>query len=110
MLFSWPKKYIPLHPSPSSQSRWDSSLSLTDSSYLQKTHTLLCTNCHTHVAEQLTAAGYLDRPWNGLDVWLLTVRRSRYVSWKALVGTYLPFVVVVMVLISCYVIVSNQEE
>ena len=110
MLFSWPMKYIRLHPSPSSQSRWDSSLSLTDSSYLQKTHTLLCTNCHTHVAAQLTAAGYLDRRWSGFDVWLLTMRESKYVSWKALVCTYLPFVVLVIVVISCYVIVSNQNE
>ena len=105
MLFSWPTKYIPLHPSPSCQSLWDSRLALTDSAYLTKAHTVLFTNCHTHVAEQLTASGYEERRWSGVDVWLLTLHSSRYVSWQAAVRTYMPFVVLVIVVICCYVLV-----
>lgn len=41
-----------------------------------------------------------------MDVWLLTMQSSKYVSWEAVVRTYMPFVVLVIVVICCYVLVS----
>lgn len=50
MAFGNPVKYIPLDPSESERSTWESAISEGDDKFSRKRHNLAGPNCHSHVA------------------------------------------------------------
>ena len=96
MLFGWPKKYARVSVEGETKAKWDEALELVDSKFREKVHNLVQNNCHSHVAELLNDLGYEGKSWSTLSIWWLLVTRSRYVSYSAVVVTYLPFLLILL--------------
>lgn len=101
MAFGWPTKYVQLDPSLCASSYdWDAGVAAGSEEYLHHTHNLFCDNCHSHVAKCLNLMRYRGRDdWTMFTVVLLLAARARYVSWTALVRTWLPFCMILAVIV-----------
>lgn len=68
--------------------------------YSERVHNLCCDNCHSHVAHCLNGMGY-DRITNWemvrIGVWIFFC--GRFVSVGAAVKTYLPFTIILLVIL-----------
>ena len=65
---------------------------------LFRMHNLLCDNCHSHVARALNLMQYSNSTrWNMVSLCLLMLVRGRYVSWGAVLRTWLPATVLAAV-------------
>ena len=64
-------------------------------------------NCHHHVARVLNIMRFEGKEnWNQVDVWWMCLVRSRYLSWYGLVQVYLPFLIMVGLIITLSVLVK----
>lgn len=77
---------------------WDAGVNAASGEYENRMHNLFWDNCHNHVAMALGVMGYVGF-WNMVTVWLRMLLRGRYVSWGAIVRTYLPSVLIYSVLL-----------
>lgn len=86
-------KYIPLEID--DQVRYDRSLLKADKHYEGQNHNICCNNCHSHVACALNKYQYKGRDnYTMVDVWWLTITRSKYVSWMHVIKTYFVFAII----------------
>ncbi|XP_018334562.1 transmembrane protein 222-like [Agrilus planipennis] len=99
MAFGRPTKYWQLDPSKArgSISGWDHSVREASEIYKGRMHHLLCDNCHSHVATALNLMKYDNANWNMVKLAILMPFYSRYVSFSAVLKTWVPFLVILIV-------------
>ena len=96
MAFGHPTKYWQLDPSLAvgGASGWDSAVSEASEIYSHRMHNLFCDNCHSHVARALNIMLYDNsKRWNMVTLCFMMLLKSRYVSWIAVIKTWMPFLV-----------------
>ncbi|EGD73827.1 transmembrane protein [Salpingoeca rosetta] len=99
MAFGRPTKYWQLDPKRAS-SDWDSAVISGSEEYRKHMHNLFCDNCHSHVALCLNNMAYGGkRNWTMVSVALHLVLHSHYVSFGRFLLTYLPFLVIVTMVV-----------
>lgn len=66
-------------------------------------------NCHHHVADVLNRLGYQSRSdWTQVSIWWMCLSQSSYVSKAAILKTYLPFLVVMLMIAFCYFTLKHR--
>jgi len=75
---------------------WDGAIRSADEDYRQQMHNLCCNNCHHHVACTMT---HMGRPMSMLQAWWAITWKGKYVSWDKMLKTYLPFLLMVVVIL-----------
>eukprot|EP00823_Brevimastigomonas_motovehiculus_P002718 TRINITY_DN1635_c0_g1_i2.p1 TRINITY_DN1635_c0_g1~~TRINITY_DN1635_c0_g1_i2.p1 ORF type:complete len:196 (+),score=37.02 TRINITY_DN1635_c0_g1_i2:96-683(+) len=78
------------------QQVWDNAIEESDGHFVQTMHNLCCNNCHHHCAHALSLMG---EPCSMLKAWSLVTFKGRYVSCGRLFCTYLPFLILVGIII-----------
>lgn len=102
MAFGRPTKYWQLMPSLARGGvvGWDQAVTEASEIYKGRMHNLLCDNCHSHVAMALNLMNYNDsRNWNMVKLALMLPFYSRYVSFSGFLKTWIPFVILVALVI-----------
>nr|CAG4641307.1 EOG090X0GY7 [Eulimnadia texana] len=110
MGFGNPTKYLQLDVAkvPGGVSAWDKAVAEASEEYKSHTHNLCCDNCHSHVALALNRMSYPGkRNWNMVSLCWQIFIRGRYVSISGFVKTWLPFLVLVAVIV---VIVATTAD
>ncbi|XP_056651439.1 transmembrane protein 222 isoform X2 [Monodelphis domestica] len=104
MAFGKPVKYWKLDPSKVHASRpnaWDTAVHEASEEYKHHMHNLCCDNCHSHVALALNLMRYNNSShWNMVKVCLFCLIYGKYVSIGAFVKTWLPFVLLVGIIVT----------
>jgi len=101
MAFGAPTKYWPLDPSLAvgGVSAYDKAVSEASEIYKGRMHNLCCDNCHSHVARALNIMKYQESSrWNMVTLAALMLVKGRYVSWQAVLLTWLPFIIFAIIL------------
>lgn len=105
MAFGEPTRYIQLDPQKCRDMDWDRGVREGCNMYSRRMHNICCDNCHSHVAATLNFMGYGgSRGYGmvGIGVWFFFC--GRFTSTSAMVWTYLPFLIVLsIILIASYV-------
>ncbi|XP_071446146.1 transmembrane protein 222 [Hetaerina americana] len=107
MAFGNPTKYWQLTPSRAKggASGWDSAVFSASEEYKTRMHNLCFDNCHSHVAYALTLMNYNDSKWNMVKVWFLFTLNSSYISFLDWIKTWLPFLILVIVILCLCILV-----
>ncbi|XP_027720728.1 transmembrane protein 222 isoform X2 [Vombatus ursinus] len=104
MAFGKPVKYWKLDPSKVHASRpnaWDTAVHEASEEYKHRMHNLCCDNCHSHVALALNLMRYNNSShWNMVKVCFFCLIYGKYVSVGAFVKTWLPFVLLLGIIIT----------
>eukprot|EP00090_Calanus_glacialis_P019522 TRINITY_DN29975_c0_g1_i1.p1 TRINITY_DN29975_c0_g1~~TRINITY_DN29975_c0_g1_i1.p1 ORF type:complete len:171 (-),score=45.51 TRINITY_DN29975_c0_g1_i1:116-628(-) len=93
MAFGHPTKYWQLDPALAvgGAAGWDTAVSEASEIYSHRMHNLFCDNCHSHVARALNIMLYdQSKRWNMVTLCFLMLFKGRYVSWGAMLKTWLP--------------------
>eukprot|EP00052_Salpingoeca_macrocollata_P017863 m.146174 g.146174 ORF g.146174 m.146174 type:complete len:223 (+) comp20521_c0_seq2:1219-1887(+) len=99
LAFGRPLKYWQLSPSGVHGDNWDAAVSDGCKEYRMRMHNLCCDNCHSHVAFCLNRMQYQKKTdWTMFTIGIMMMLRGRYVSYRAMVLTWLPFVCFVVLL------------
>ncbi|XP_065341430.1 transmembrane protein 222 [Cloeon dipterum] len=102
MGFGRPTKYWRLDPSKvkGGPATWDRAVVEASEEYKGRMHNLCCDNCHSHVAMALNLMEYDNSSsWNMVTLCFLSLFHSRYVSFGAWLKTWLPFLVLVVIIV-----------
>lgn len=97
MAFGRPLKYWQLDPAHVSGGvvSWDRCVTEASEIYKTRMHNLFCDNCHSHVAKALNLMAYKNSTsWNMVKLAFLMLIYSKYVSFCAVVKTWLPFIII----------------
>ncbi|KAJ8273442.1 hypothetical protein GJAV_G00101660 [Gymnothorax javanicus] len=79
---------------------WDRAVSEASVEYQHRMHNLCCDNCHSHVAMALNLMRYDNcSSWNMVKVCLLFLIRSRHISVGGFLKTWLPFLLLIGVIL-----------
>jgi len=103
MAFGKPTKYWILDPNlaEGGSSGFDRAIYEASEEYKTRVHNLICDNCHSHCSYALNLMNYKgSRSWNMVWLACLLILHGRYVSIAAFVKTWLPFVILVSVILS----------
>ncbi|XP_046736701.1 transmembrane protein 222 [Diprion similis] len=103
MAFGKPTKYWQLNynNAKGGVQGWDTAVCEASDIYKTRMHNLCCDNCHSHVATALNLMSYNDsRQWNMVKLAFLMLLHGKYVSFYAFVKTWLPFVILVTIIVS----------
>nr|KAF6383938.1 transmembrane protein 222 [Pipistrellus kuhlii] len=104
MAFGKPVKYWKLDPArvyASGPSAWDTAVHDASEEYKHHMHNLCCDNCHSHVALALNLMRYNNSTsWNMVTVCFFLLLYGKYVSVGAFVKTWLPFVLLLGVILA----------
>ena len=103
MAFGEPTRFVRLNPEQCRNLDWDAAIERANRVYSQRMHNICCDNCHSHVA---VALEFME--WRGLKhfnmvqlaFWLFFLGRYRGVC--AILKTWLPFVLVLGVVLLVY--------
>ncbi|XP_029115711.1 transmembrane protein 222-like [Scleropages formosus] len=110
MAFGKPTRYWKLDVSKvdsSSSDVWDAAVFDASEEYKRRMHNLCCDNCHSHVAMALNLMHYdSSTSWNMVNLCLLSFIHSKHISWVALLKTWLPFVLLCVVIVTATVVLS----
>ncbi|KAL4617215.1 transmembrane protein 222 [Arapaima gigas] len=91
----------------SSADVWDAAVFDASKEYEHRMHHLCWDNCHSHVAMALNLMHYDNSTsWNMAKLCLLTFIHSRHVSWVTLLKTWLPFVLLYVVVITVTLVLN----
>ncbi|GMI40855.1 hypothetical protein TeGR_g10625 [Tetraparma gracilis] len=97
MAFGKPTRHLPLR-APAGE--WDEAVGKANDAYRKRTHNICCDNCHSHVARALNEMGYGGRrDWNMVKLALWMFVRGRFGSVGDVVKTFLPFAVILFILL-----------
>jgi len=99
MAFGEPTRYIQLDPRKCNELDWDRAVREGCSVYSRRMHNICCDNCHSHVAAALNFAGYnglRNRGMVHIGVWFFF--QGKFTSASAFIRTYLPFLVILVVI------------
>nr|KAF6380627.1 transmembrane protein 222 [Myotis myotis] len=104
MAFGKPVKYWKLDPArvyASGPNAWDTAVHDASEEYKHRMHNLCCDNCHSHVALALNLMRYNNSTtWNMVTVCFFCLLYGKYVSVGAFVKTWLPFVVLLSIILT----------
>ncbi|KAM9039110.1 transmembrane protein 222 isoform 2-T2 [Sarcophilus harrisii] len=104
MAFGKPVKYWKLDPSKVHAGRpnaWDTAVHEASEEYKHRMHNLCCDNCHSHVALALNLMRYNNSShWNMVKVCFFCLIYGKYVSVGAFVKTWLPFVLLLGIIVT----------
>ncbi|XP_018353225.1 PREDICTED: transmembrane protein 222 isoform X1 [Trachymyrmex septentrionalis] len=79
---------------------WDAGVAEASEIYKTRMHNLCCDNCHSHVAKALNLMSYGNsNSWNMVKLALLMLLHGKYVSILSFLKTWLPFCVLVTILL-----------
>ncbi|PAA70185.1 hypothetical protein BOX15_Mlig002789g1 [Macrostomum lignano] len=108
MAFGWPYKYWQLDIDSVGRDVYDRAVYDASEVYKGRMHNLFCDNCHSHVAMALNKMEYSGcKTWNMVRIFFLFTLHCRYVSWPRLVLTWLPFIIVVGLIVGLSVMVNH---
>eukprot|EP00026_Physarum_polycephalum_P017682 Phypoly_transcript_18988.p1 GENE.Phypoly_transcript_18988~~Phypoly_transcript_18988.p1 ORF type:complete len:180 (+),score=13.52 Phypoly_transcript_18988:160-699(+) len=86
---------------------WDKAVESSSQCYESMTHNLICNNCHAHVAKALNQLEFRGiTHWNTFLLILFMMIHSKYVSWGRLLYTWLPFLIIVTIIVVVSVLAS----
>ncbi|XP_061807628.2 transmembrane protein 222a [Nerophis lumbriciformis] len=72
---------------------WDKAVHDASEEYKCRPHNLCLDNCHSHVAMALNLMRYDNSTsWNMVNLCVLSLIHGKYVSWPAILKTWLPFI------------------
>ncbi|XP_005529728.1 transmembrane protein 222 isoform X2 [Parus major] len=104
MAFGKPVKYWKLDPSKvcaTGPNAWDTAVHDASEEYKHRMHNLCCDNCHSHVALALNLMRYDNSTsWNMVKLCFFTLLYGKYVSIGGFVKTWLPFVLLLGVIVT----------
>ncbi|XP_036679483.1 transmembrane protein 222 isoform X1 [Balaenoptera musculus] len=104
MAFGKPAKYWKLDPAQvyaSGPNAWDTAVHDASEEYKHRMHSLCCDNCHSHVALALNLMRYNNSTnWNMVTLCFFCLLYGKYVSIGAFVKTWLPFVLLLGVILT----------
>ena len=104
MAFGAPTKYWSLDPELAAEGSggaavYDRAVAEASEVYKGRMHNLCCDNCHSHVARALNTMKYQDSTnWNMVTLAILMLVHGKYVSWGAAVKTWLPFIILAVII------------
>ncbi|XP_064642490.1 transmembrane protein 222-like [Lineus longissimus] len=102
MAFGNPTKYwqLSLGKVKNGRENWDRSVHEASEEYKTRMHNLCCDNCHSHCAYALNSMNYEGSSnWNMIKLCFLMLVHSKYVSCAGFVKTWLPFLILVAIVI-----------
>mmetsp|Transcript_108615 Transcript_108615/g.306191 ORF Transcript_108615/g.306191 Transcript_108615/m.306191 type:complete len:203 (-) Transcript_108615:95-703(-) len=119
MAFGSPTRYLPLDPRRVMGDAWDSSVARATGEYAERMHNIVLDNCHSMVARVLNYAGYDGvKGQNGgraggynmfwLGTWVFF--RAKYIGPMGVAKTWLPFVIVVTLVLYFTGLLSAPAE
>lgn len=85
---------------------WDNGVREASEIYKKRMHNLFCDNCHSHVATALNLMKYQNSTsWNMVKLALLMMVHGKYVNKSAFVKTWLPFLIIAILIVAicCFV-------
>ncbi|XP_015504721.1 transmembrane protein 222 isoform X1 [Parus major] len=101
---SHPCRYWKLDPSKvcaTGPNAWDTAVHDASEEYKHRMHNLCCDNCHSHVALALNLMRYDNSTsWNMVKLCFFTLLYGKYVSIGGFVKTWLPFVLLLGVIVT----------
>uniref|UniRef100_A0ABI7YVI0 Transmembrane protein 222 n=2 Tax=Felidae TaxID=9681 RepID=A0ABI7YVI0_FELCA len=104
MAFGKPAKYWKLDPAQvyaSGPNAWDTAVHDASEEYKHRMHSLCCDNCHSHVALALNLMRYNNSTnWNMVTLCFFCLLYGKYVSVGAFVKTWLPFVLLLGIILT----------
>nr|CAI5860580.1 unnamed protein product [Callosobruchus analis] len=109
MAFGRPTKYWQLQPSLARGGvvGWDAAVTEASDIYKGRMHNLFCDNCHSHVATALNLMNYNNSSsWNMIKLAILMIVHGKYVSLIRFLKTWLPFTIIVTVIILVSIFVN----
>ncbi|BFU22594.1 hypothetical protein EHI8A_059880 [Entamoeba histolytica HM-1:IMSS-B] len=93
------KKYVELNINVSND-EYINAIEEVNIKYSKLTHNLVTQNCHEHVADVLNKIAYKNKTtWGTLSILWLLFKDAKYVSNKAILFTYLPFLFILFTFI-----------
>jgi len=102
-----PSKIRRLADSADEVDAWDRAIEKSSKDFEHKTHNLILNNCHAHVAEVLDSLElYGFKNWNTVVLIVCMMLFSRYATWPRLLFTWLPFLVILGIVITVSVLAS----
>nr|XP_019928839.2 transmembrane protein 222 [Crassostrea gigas] len=110
MAFGRPAKYwqLDLNNVPKGKEKWDKSVSEASEEYKHRMHNLCCDNCHSHVAMALNLMNYDNKSnYNMVVLCILMLIHGKYVSVCGFLKTWLPFLIMVSIIIVVCVLASH---
>ena len=107
MAFGNPTRYLQLNLMKVNRQDWDQSISIASDEYKKRMHNLCCDNCHSHVAMALNLMEYDGSSnWNMVKLAAKTFFFAKYVNICGFLKTWLPFLVMVAIIITVVVYVK----
>ncbi|XP_037058931.1 transmembrane protein 222 isoform X3 [Peromyscus leucopus] len=104
MAFGKPAKFWKLDPAQvyaSGPNAWDAAVHDASEEYKHRMHNLCCDNCHSHVALALNLMRYNNSTnWNMVTLCFFCLIYGKYVSVGAFVKTWLPFVLLLGIILT----------
>ncbi|ELR24148.1 uncharacterized protein ACA1_375950 [Acanthamoeba castellanii str. Neff] len=74
--------------------KWDDAVEAASAEYANRMHNLLWDNCHSHVGYALNSLRFKrSTRWNTVTLILFMMLHSHYPSWRHVLQTYLPFLI-----------------
>ena len=88
-----------------SEEQYNEAIEHANEKFSHLTHNLIVQNCHDHVCEVLNEIGYMNkRNWNTFSLIILLMMKSKYTSWIDFIATYLPFFILVGIVVTIIVL------
>ncbi|XP_070549813.1 transmembrane protein 222-like [Ptychodera flava] len=105
MAFGTPTRYLQLKPSNARKDNWDTAVLSASEEYKHRMHNLCCDNCHSHVAMALNMMQYNgSTSWNMVKLCFLIFVKAKYVNFLAIIKQWLPFTILVAVIVCLAVV------
>ncbi|CEM30996.1 unnamed protein product [Vitrella brassicaformis CCMP3155] len=99
MAFGRPTKYLQLKPQDALLD-WDEAVHGSDCKFGKEMHNLACNNCHHHIAKALNDMKYRGSSnWTQFHIFAWFLVYGKYTSVEGAVKTWLPFLVIVTIII-----------
>ncbi|XP_070561200.1 transmembrane protein 222-like [Ptychodera flava] len=105
MAFGTPTRYLQLKPSNARKDNWDTAVLSASEEYKHRMHNLCCDNCHSHVAMALNMMQYNgSTSWNMVKLCFWIFVKAKYVNFLAIIKQWLPFTILVAVIVCLAVV------
>jgi len=101
MAFGEPTRYIQLDPRQCREMDFDKGVEAGAAVYRRRMHNICCDNCHSHVAATLNFMAYGSKKDYGMvtiGVWFFFF--GRFASFGAFLRTYLPFFILIAIVLA----------
>jgi hypothetical protein len=98
-------KYVKLNVTADQYTKFNESIQSADKTYRKRNHNICCDNCHSHVAKALNNFNYQGRSnYTMINVWFMLICKGRYVSWSAVLFTYIGWLIIGAIALVIYLI------